>query len=133
VRIVASGFALSHKWLHIWISSSCYQHQCLYPDRNGCIACWRAGCETSHTILYLLDFEFQHMSLPPYLYLSFYVCLCVCVCVSLSLSHRSRYLEGNFFSGWYIRRLESYSGRRLSRRLCLKQASLNLVSTIEFA
>lgn len=81
VGIVASVFGLSHKWLHIWNSSSCYHHQCLYPDRNGCIACWRAGCETIHTILYPLDFEFQPMSLflPPYLYLA------LCVCVSLSL------------------------------------------------
>lgn len=120
VGIVASVFGLSHKWLHIWNSSSCYHHQCLYPDRNGCIACWRAGCETIHTILYLLDFEFQPMSLflPPYLYLA------LCVCVPLSLWHRSRYLkEGNFFSGWYTCRLESYSGHRLSRRLCLKQAT----------
>lgn len=48
------------------------------------------------------------------------MCVCVCVC----LWHRSRYLkEGNFFSGWYTCGLESYSGRRLLRRLCLKQAT----------
>jgi hypothetical protein len=97
VGIVASVFALSHNWLHIWNSSSCYQH-CILIEMDA-VACWRANCETIRTILYLLDFEFQPMSLSSAslsVYLSF--CVCLCVCVSLSLWHRSRYLkQGNFF------------------------------------
>lgn len=80
VGIVASVFGLSHKWLHIWNSSSCYHHQCLYPDRNGCIACWRAGCElfTPFCTFLILNSNPCHCFCLP-------ICILLCVCVSLSL------------------------------------------------